>query len=313
MQLPETHNITNVSPTYTMQSMCPPHLSGLPWAHVQVSRPSRAGLFVAAGSILTEEQAAAATVDSTPVSPDTTPFSSPSSLAAAAAAERALSSSTSKPGSSKWVIDENELLKSTLEHRLWTFGCMGLLSVNLLGAASEVHGVGDAGTAVLAVFAAYVLSDLGTAVYHWGVDNYGDGSTPVFGRQIAAFQGHHQRPWTITQREFCNNVHQVGFGLQVPVPASSMLFHKARGGGRGVISGLAAASFAWLPRLLNWSMVAQAAHCLCTLCSLRLRVSQKCAVVDAAVASTGRACCHMLTSSSHGHCGCHMAMFAVTC
>jgi hypothetical protein len=37
----------------------------------------------------------------------------------------------------------------------------------------------------------------------------GDGNTPVLGKQIAAFQGHHQRPWTITQREFANNVHQV--------------------------------------------------------------------------------------------------------
>ena len=27
----------------------------------------------------------------------------------------------------------------------------------------------------------------------------------MVGSQIAAFQGHHQRPWTITQREFCNN------------------------------------------------------------------------------------------------------------
>lgn len=26
-----------------------------------------------------------------------------------------------------------------------------------------------------------------------GVDNYGDANTPVFGGQIAAFQGHHQR------------------------------------------------------------------------------------------------------------------------
>jgi hypothetical protein len=34
----------------------------------------------------------------------------------------------------------------------------------------------------------------------------------VFGGQIAAFQGHHQRPWTITEREFCNNVHKVGCG-----------------------------------------------------------------------------------------------------
>lgn len=42
-------------------------------------------------------------------------------------------------------------------------------------------------------------------MYHWSVDNYGSGDTPVVGSQIAAFQGHHQRPWTITQREFCNN------------------------------------------------------------------------------------------------------------
>jgi len=42
------------------------------------------------------------------------------------------------------------------------------------------------------------------------VDNYGDGSTPIVGAQIAAFQGHHQRPWTITEREFCNNLYKVG-------------------------------------------------------------------------------------------------------
>lgn len=53
-------------------------------------------------------------------------------------------------------------------------------------------------------------ADFGSAVYHWAVDNYGDGNTPLVGSQIAAFQGHHQRPWTITEREFCNNVHKVG-------------------------------------------------------------------------------------------------------
>lgn len=31
-------------------------------------------------------------------------------------------------------------------------------------------------------------ADLLSGVYHWGVDNYGDGSTPVFGSQIAGFQ-----------------------------------------------------------------------------------------------------------------------------
>ena len=73
----------------------------------------------------------------------------------------------------------------------------------------QVDSLGDALSVAAALAASYVLSDLGTGIYHWSVDNYGDGKTPMFGRQIAAFQGHHQRPWTITQREFCNNLHQV--------------------------------------------------------------------------------------------------------
>ena len=58
-------------------------------------------------------------------------------------------------------------------------------------------------------------ADFLTGVYHWSVDNYGSGETPIVGSQIAAFQGHHQKPWTITEREFCNNVHKVG-----PAPPS---------------------------------------------------------------------------------------------
>ncbi len=60
------------------------------------------------------------------------------------------------------------------------------------------------------IFACRMIADFLTGIYHWSVDNYGDGSTPVVGSQIAAFQGHHQKPWTITEREFCNNVHKVG-------------------------------------------------------------------------------------------------------
>jgi hypothetical protein len=120
--------------------------------------------------------------------------------------------STSEPkaaGASKWVIDENELLSSNNYHRAWTFGPMALMTAALAVAGGHVAGPADAAAAAAAGLAAFVLADLGTGVYHWGVDNYGDGKTPVFGRQIAAFQGHHQRPWTITQREFCNNLHQV--------------------------------------------------------------------------------------------------------
>jgi hypothetical protein len=90
---------------------------------------------------------------------------------------------------------------------------MALMAAALAVGAGHVTGLGDAAAAAGALLVAYVLADLGTGIYHWGVDNYGDGSTPVFGRQIAAFQGHHQRPWTITQREFCNNLHQARGGV----------------------------------------------------------------------------------------------------
>jgi ubiquitin-conjugating enzyme E2 variant len=54
---------------------------------------------------------------------------------------------------------------------------------------------------------AYWLSDVGTGIFHWSVDNYGDKNTPVMGGIIDAFQGHHKYPWTITKRQFANNIH----------------------------------------------------------------------------------------------------------
>lgn len=122
-------------------------------------------MVVAASTVTTEESLSTSTTADEDLS------------AAVAAAERAFtatsaSSSTTSPalpktGSSKWVIDPNENLKSTLEHRLWTYGCMGLLTGGLLSAAADVHDLSNAGTALGAVIAAYILSDLGTAVYHW--------------------------------------------------------------------------------------------------------------------------------------------------
>ncbi len=111
--------------------------------------------------------------------------------------------------SSKWKIDESENLRSTAEHRLWTWGSMGLMAATLAQGLAQAHSPLDWAGVASALLASYVLSDLGTGIYHWGVDNWGGPETPVFGKQIAAFQGHHQRPWTITEREFCNNVHQV--------------------------------------------------------------------------------------------------------
>ncbi|CAL1134585.1 unnamed protein product [Cladocopium goreaui] len=57
----------------------------------------------------------------------------------------------------------------------------------------------------VAILAGMEFADFGTGVYHFSVDNYGSAKTPVVGSQIEAFQGHHEEPWTITYRDFCNN------------------------------------------------------------------------------------------------------------
>ena len=54
---------------------------------------------------------------------------------------------------------------------------------------------------------AYWTSDLGTGIFHWSVDNYGSKKTPLLGGVIDAFQGHHKYPWTITKRQWANNIH----------------------------------------------------------------------------------------------------------
>ena len=77
-----------------------------------------------------------------------------------------------------------------------------------------------AATSVATIFASWVLADLGSGVLHWSVDNYGNGSTPVMGNIIAAFQGHHSAPWTITYRGFCNNVWKLCIPFGLPTVAA---------------------------------------------------------------------------------------------
>lgn len=69
----------------------------------------------------------------------------------------------------------------------------------------------------------YVLADLGSGILHWSVDNYGNGKTPIMGGIIAAFQGHHSAPWTITERGFSNNVHKLTIPFGVPTVLATQL------------------------------------------------------------------------------------------
>lgn len=69
---------------------------------------------------------------------------------------------------------------------------------------------------LLICFSSWVLADFGSGVLHWSVDNYGNGRTPIMGSIIAAFQGHHAAPWTITERGFCNNVYKLCTPFGIP-------------------------------------------------------------------------------------------------
>lgn len=128
--------------------------------------PSRGMFFVAAAATAEPETIEATAEPSVPTPITAVAEPSSSTQAAPEGPQRAR-------GGSKWVIDEKEVLHSTFEHRAWTYGCMALLSGSLAEAAAHVHDVQDAAVVGGAVFAAYVLSDLGTAVFHHAVDNYG--------------------------------------------------------------------------------------------------------------------------------------------
>ena len=71
--------------------------------------------------------------------------------------------------------------------------------------------------ATAAMLAGYEFADIGSGVFHWYCDNYGSGKTPILGKQIVAFQGHHKKPWTITHRDTANNIAPVCQVTLVPL------------------------------------------------------------------------------------------------
>jgi len=100
-----------------------------------------------------------------------------------------------------------------------TFAChLSLLGLNI--AEMLTQNEGDVFVtivqAVLIVVSSWIIADLGSGILHWSVDNYGNGRTPIMGSIIAAFQGHHSAPWTITQRGFCNNVYKLCIPFGIP-------------------------------------------------------------------------------------------------
>lgn len=123
------------------------------------------------------------------------------------------------------ILLDGDCLESTTEHRAIVGAGLAMMGSLLAVGASQAHDIQSATAAVAAAASGYILAgepcttahaatshgatvcsqmygmqrtfetpsvhvspDLLSGVYHWGVDNYGDGNTPVFGSQIAGFQ-----------------------------------------------------------------------------------------------------------------------------
>lgn len=116
-------------------------------------------------------------------------------------------------------------LKSTWDHRAWVaIGCTTVL-VSLVNSIIASINSGIWIEPILSGFVGYMFADLATGIYHWFIDNYGDASTPVFGSQIEAFQGHHKWPWGITLRQFANNLYVLARSITCIVLPINLICH----------------------------------------------------------------------------------------
>ncbi|KAF4368706.1 hypothetical protein G4B88_000963 [Cannabis sativa] len=114
------------------------------------------------------------------------------------------------PNENKTQLDPTML--STWSHRAWlASGCTTvLLSLSwlVIGVTnSKNHNIWLALSSLVACVVGYVVVDLVSGLYHWAVDNYGSASTPIFGKQVKAFQLHHELPMRINKHEFVNRTH----------------------------------------------------------------------------------------------------------
>ena len=140
------------------------------------------------------------------------------------------------PGPAELDADEAKWLFSTRAQRQ-TFATWAALEVALLCKAAAAPGALAAAAASPAlaaaqglalVAAAWLAADLVVGVFHWSVDNYGSGATPLIGHVIDAFQSHHERPWLITRGQFCTVV-EGPCVTQMPLQAGALLLASSPG------------------------------------------------------------------------------------
>eukprot|EP00210_Caulerpa_lentillifera_P006755 g6455.t1 len=110
-----------------------------------------------------------------------------------------------------WIQQQlaDEQLDSTPEQQAIVLTSFSLNLLIMTRGLSHLASWDGSISTVLAVLTSFITADLLSGVYHWAIDNYGDKTSPMFGKQIEGFQRHHRYPWTITYRQFCNNIHPI--------------------------------------------------------------------------------------------------------
>lgn len=146
---------------------------------------------------------------------------------------RNVSSTVRHAASTRGLSVSGDFLESTMIHRVKTYGFFSLAGLETMKLLNNVDTPTSLVAMISGILTGYLFADLGTGLYHWAVDNYGGEDTAIFGRQIAAFQGHHGTPFTIAHREFANNLHAltvpttpqllVLLGVEVPVGVAAFV------------------------------------------------------------------------------------------
>jgi len=116
---------------------------------------------------------------------------------------------TKKGGKEPELVINGDTLENTPMHYTLTHGFFALATFCIGTYLSSTQTIFQGGILLGVFIFATFFSDMFSGVFHWSVDNYGNEDTPLFGSVIAAFQGHHTAPWTITHRPFENNVHKI--------------------------------------------------------------------------------------------------------
>lgn len=154
----------------------------------------------------------------------------------------------SRPRKAAEIHVESDSIESTPGQIAMVSSFGALTAAVATRAAVQTHGdAHQIAACIAAAVGGWMFADLGTAIYHFSVDNYGNKDTPLFGFQIAAFQGHHASPWTITNRNFANNLYR----LTIPtMPQMAAL----------LVLPLPPAALAGLCSALGWIVMSQELH-----------------------------------------------------